>query len=329
MRHTRSLLLALSLAVAGLSSTHARATSVVTGASRDNTIFAEFDTLSNGAGQTFFAGRNGLGDLRRGLIKFDLAGLVPANATVDSVVLRLRLSMTLPGSRLVSLYRLLADWGEGTSDAESGEGAGAPATPGDATWNQRFFGASLSWLNPGGDYAASASATRPVGALGVYAWRSTGMTADVASWVQNPSSNLGWMVLGDESAVAGAKRFDSRQATTAANRPSLTIFYTEVPTAAGPLSPRVQLFPVHPNPFNPAASIRYQLPAAQRVRIAVYDISGRIVRVLVDGVVAAGDNETVWHGDDNHGVRVASGIYVLKLTTTDTAPQTEKMVLLK
>jgi hypothetical protein len=43
----------------------------------------------------------------------------------------------------------------------------------------------------------------------------------------------------------------------------------------------------------------------------------------------AGANETVWHGDDAHGMRVASGVYVLKMVTASGAAQTEKMVLLK
>lgn len=325
MRHPQYLLL---LSILTLSSTPAHATSVTTGASRDNTLYAEFDTLSNGAGQTLFAGRNGLGDTRRALIRFDLTGLVPVGATVDSVVLELRLSNTQPGSRPVSLHRALADWGEGTSDAAGGEGAGAPATAGDATWLQRFFGASQPWTTPGGDYAPAASAMRPVGAIAFYTWRSPAMAADVEFWRRNPSSNFGWLILGDATA-GGAKRFESRQSTTPANRPTLTIYYTRTSTAAGPLPGAVRLFPVHPNPFNPSASIRYELATPQHVTVSVYDIAGRLVRILVNGVMPAGTNETVWHGEDARGERVASGVYVVKLTAVNAAPRTEKMVLLK
>jgi FlgD Ig-like domain len=328
MRHPHYLVL---LSILTLSSAHAHAASVTTGASRDNTLYAEFDTLSNGAGQTFFAGRNGLGDARRALIRFDLTGLVPVGATVDSVVLQLRLSNTQPGSHPVSLHRALADWGEGTSDAAGGEGAGAPATPGDITWLQRFFGASQPWSTPGGDYAPAASATRPVGAVAFYAWRSPAMSADVEFWRQNPSSNFGWLMLGDETVGAAgvAKRFESRQSTTAVNRPSLTIYYTQTSTAAGPLPGAVRLFPVHPNPFNPSASIRYELATTQHVTVSVYDIAGRLVRTLVNGVMPVGTNETMWRGEDARGNRVASGVYVVRLTAANAAPRTEKMVLLK
>ena len=326
MRHPHYLLL---LSILTLSSAPAHAASVTTGASGDNTLYAEFDTLSNGAGQTFFAGRNGLGDTRRALLRFDVAGLVPVGATVDSVVLHLYLSQTQPGSRAVALHRVLADWGEGTSDAEGGEGAGAPATAGDATWLQRFFGAGLPWASAGGDYAPAASATRPVGAVGFYDWRSTGITVDVSSWVQNPSLNFGWEMIGDEVVSGGAKKFESRQSPTPANRPLLTIYYTETPTAAGPMPGAIRLFPVHPNPFNPSAGIRYELATTQHVTISVYDAAGRLVRTLVDGVMPAGANETVWHGEDARGERVASGVYVVRLMAANAAPRTEKMVLLK
>jgi len=325
MRHPHCLLL---LSILAVSSTHVYAASVTTGASRDNTLYAEFDTLSNGAGQTFFAGRNGLGDTRRALIRFDLTGLVPVGATIDSVVLQLRLSNTQPGSHPVTLHRALADWGEGTSDADGGEGAGAPATPGDATWLQRFFGATRPWATAGGDDAPVASATRPVGAVGLCAWRSPAMAADVEFWRRSPSSNFGWLIRGDET-VGGAKRFESRQSITAANRPSLTIYYTQTSTAAGPLPATVRLFPVHPNPFNPSASIRYELATAQHVTVSVYDIAGRLVRTLVNGIAPAGANETVWHGEDARGERVASGVYLVRLTAANAAPRTEKMVLLK
>jgi hypothetical protein len=306
----------------------ARASSVTTVASRDNTIFAEFDTLSNGAGQGFFAGVTALGAERRGLIRFDLTGLVPASATIDSVVLQLHLSTALPTSHFVALHRVLADWGEGTSDAPGGEGTGTAATPGDATWLQRFFGASQPWASPGGDHAPVASATRPVNGPAFYTWRSAGMNADVAFWVQNPSSNFGWEVIGD-AAVGGAKKFESRESPTPANRPTLTVYYREGATAAGPLPDSVRLLPVHPNPFNPSASIRYELAATQHVTVTVYDAAGHVVKTLVDTVMPAGANEIVWHGDDARGARVASGVYVVKLGTANAAPQTRKMVLLK
>jgi hypothetical protein len=154
------------------------------------------------------------------------------------------------------------------------------------------------------------------------------MTADVAFWLANPAQNFGWELTGNEITGSTAKAFGSRQNTTAASRPLLTVYY-RIPTAAGPVPTATRLFPVQPNPFNPSASIRYELAASERVTIVVFDSSGRRVKTLVDETLPSGAHEIVWHGEDAHGGRVASGVYVVKLATANAAPQTEKMVLLK
>jgi hypothetical protein len=53
------------------------------------------------------------------------------------------------------------------------------------------------------------------------------MVADVQSWLDNPANNFGWLVLGDESGIATAKRFDTRESTSP---PVLSILYTSAPT---------------------------------------------------------------------------------------------------
>ena len=310
-------------------STPLQAASVTVGAARDNCIYAESDTLSNGAGQSFHAGKNGASIIRRGLIQFDLTGSLPEGATVDSVVLQLNMSMSQPGSRVVALHRVLANWGEGTSDAPMGEGIGAPATPGDATWSQRFFGGSQPWSAAGGDFDATASANLLVGTVGLYAWRSAGMVQDVTFWLANPTLNHGWLLIGEESAGASAKRFDSRQALTPANRPALTIYYTAGPTAAGGLPASTRLIGAVPNPCNPETTIHFETATAQRIRIVVYGVSGDEVRALLDEPVPAGPNSVLWHGDDARGRRVASGIYVVRMGAEDGSRAAHKIVLLK
>jgi hypothetical protein len=68
-----------------------------------------------------------------------------------------------------------------------------------------------------------------------------------------------------------------------------------------------------PNPFNPITTIRYDLPAAGPVRLAVYDVAGRLVRVLVAGERAAGSYEAVWDGRDQSGRSSPSGSYLARL----------------
>src|SRR4030095_5835758 len=110
---------------------------------KDNTLY-QYDPVegdvSNALGQHFFAGETGLGELRRGVLAFAIAGIVPAGSTLLGVTLSLNMSRAPSGTpRTVELHRLSADWGEGTSVAPGEEGEGAPATTNDATWRHRFF----------------------------------------------------------------------------------------------------------------------------------------------------------------------------------------------
>src|SRR5262245_35539492 len=167
----------------------------------DNTLYEDVTgALSNGAGTGMFAGKNGSGLIRRAVVAFDVAGALPAGATISSVTLTMNMSQTPAGNQNVSLHRLLADWGEGTSVAAGAGGGGAPSTSGDATWIHTFFNTSF-WSAVGGDYAASPSATATVGsAIGPYVWASTAaMVADVQAWLNSPGSNFGWAVVGNEA----------------------------------------------------------------------------------------------------------------------------------
>jgi hypothetical protein len=197
--------------------------------SKDNTLYeydpAEGDT-SNALGLHFFAGKTALGGIRRGVVAFDIAGNIPAGSTIIAATLSLNMSRTLfDDLRTIELHKLLADWGEGTSDAPGEEGIGAPATPNDATWRHRFFD-TIFWTMEGGDFSATVSASQSVGPLGQYMWSSAQMVADVQAWLDNPGSDFGWLVLGDESANTTAKRFDTRES---ASPPVLTIQYIPGP----------------------------------------------------------------------------------------------------
>ena len=92
----------------------------------------------------FFVGNNGSGISRRSVITFDVGSKVPVGSTVTAVTLTLHVSMTRVGSRAIGLHKLIADWGEGTSNSSSGGGGGgASSTAGDATWIHRFFDTQL------------------------------------------------------------------------------------------------------------------------------------------------------------------------------------------
>jgi len=83
-----------------------------------------------------------------------------------------------------------------------------------------------------------------------------------------------------------------------------------------------------PNPFNPKTSIRFDLPEAQAVRLAVYDTSGRQVALLVDEIKQAGYHTVEWNGTDDRGSSMASGIYFYRIEAGP-LKQTTRMMLLK
>ena len=92
---------------------------------RDNTLYQENAGNSNGAGY-LFAGEQGGGSVRRALLRFDVAGAVPAGAQVAQVELNLHVSRAGFADPLpASLHRALADWGEAGSNAGERSGAGA------------------------------------------------------------------------------------------------------------------------------------------------------------------------------------------------------------
>jgi hypothetical protein len=90
--------------------------------------------------------------------------------------------------------------------------------------------------------------------------------------------------------------------------------YADVEPPAAPLEYR--LYPTSPNPFESSTTIRYDIPEADRVKLAVYDVNGRRLRSLVDvPVQEAGRHTASWDGRDDGGKQVAPGIYFYRLET--------------
>ena len=72
----------------------------------------------------------------------------------------------------------------------------------------------------------------------------------------------------------------------------------------------------YPNPFNPLTSISFELAQKAAVELRVYDLQGRLVRVLLDGdLLDDGLHEAQWNGRDGQGQSVAAGVYVYRLVT--------------
>ena len=101
-----------------------------------------------------------------------------------------------------------------------------------------------------------------------------------------------------------------------------TAFYSDPdPTGTGPerSDKMPQGFALHqnyPNPFNPATTISYEIPAAGHVTIKIYDLTGRLVKVLVNQNLQPGAHSITWDGTDMRGAKVAAGIYIYQIEFT-------------
>ncbi len=83
-----------------------------------------------------------------------------------------------------------------------------------------------------------------------------------------------------------------------------------------------------PNPFNPSTEIRFTVPAAGQVDLAVYDLTGKRLRTLVAQTLPAGEHAVCWNGEDDGGATLPSGLYVYRVTSSGQT-LTRKMMLVK
>jgi hypothetical protein len=90
----------------------------------------------------------------------------------------------------------------------------------------------------------------------------------------------------------------------------------------------LRLDPNYPNPFNPTTTIRFEIETAQHVRLDIYDVSGGLVRTLVDDMKAPGVNLVRWDGESRGGEPVSSGVYFARVQTSSRAA-TRKMILIR
>jgi FlgD Ig-like domain len=84
----------------------------------------------------------------------------------------------------------------------------------------------------------------------------------------------------------------------------------------------------YPNPFNPVTTIKYQIPVKQMVTLSVFDVTGRLIRTLVNEYNDPGFHAARWDGKDGRGVPAASGIYFSRLQA-GSYTETRRMVLLR
>ncbi len=196
--------------------------------SKDNTLYETVDgSTSNGAGERIYMGKNAQNTIRRAVLEFDVSD-IPTDAEVQSVELDMTI-INLPGSAVngtADLHFVTAEWGAAASVGAGGGGNGAPSQAGDATWIHRMFDTD-NWSTAGGDFMGSPSASTSylVSDVNLTFASSNGLIADVTTWVQNPTDNHGWIILGDENNIGNARGMGSADNSNANVRPVLTIEY--------------------------------------------------------------------------------------------------------
>lgn len=91
---------------------------------------------------------------------------------------------------------------------------------------------------------------------------------------------------------------------------------------------KFQLYANFPNPFNPETKIEFETPKSSTVYIGIYDVNGRLVKTLIDESVAPGYHSVIWHGNDDNGRAVHSGVYFYKMVT-ESYSKVNRCVLLR
>ena len=98
------------------------------------------------------------------------------------------------------------------------------------------------------------------------------------------------------------------------------------PTSGIPTEPH--LYDNHPNPFNNETVIRFSLPQQEQVQLKIINISGQVVRNLVNTNLSAGIHSVRWDGRDEKGMVVASGLYLYQLKANGNQ-LTKRLILAK
>ena len=84
----------------------------------------------------------------------------------------------------------------------------------------------------------------------------------------------------------------------------------------------------YPNPFNPETHIKYAIPKEGEVKIEIYDVLGRLVKLLIDEHKPAGYYQIIWDARNDEGMVVSNGVYLICMKS-GTFTSLKKMTLLK
>jgi serine protease len=158
---------------------------------------------------------------------------------------------------------------------------------------------------------------------------STPMSTAPDDWSALTSAGPFTLAPGDSIRVAFALLYGESLADLQANTDAAKAAYLTTAVDEGSAPQPLQLLAQNfPNPFNPSTRIDFGLKRPGHVRLTIYDLSGRQVRLLVDGIREAGRHHETWDGLDDAGTPMSSGLYVYRLTSGE-GTVARKMMLVR
>ena len=203
----------------------------------------------------------------------------------------------------------IAAW-DGSSWTNLGSGADGPVYGLTVYDDQLFAGGSFTT-------AGGTSANR-IAAWNGSSWSPLG--TGVNYWVEDLTVYDNRLVAGGQFTIAGGK--------ISAYVATWEEIATGIDGGGDVTAYSVELVQNHPNPFNPSTMISFSLSTRAQIRLSIYDVQGKLVIHLVEGVLGEGVHKAVWNGKDMRGNPVTSGLYFYRLRTGD-ATLSKKMLLLK
>ncbi|RKZ05757.1 hypothetical protein DRQ32_12030, partial [bacterium] len=188
----------------------------------------------------------------------------------------------------------------------------------------RLLGLSTRWIEAGLEMSWADPRDASLASLDLYRGRAPGELAflrsvhDSDSWIDNEAAEL----------FEGGPLFYQLVGRTGEDVmwQSVELEIREAPPSTAPS--RTRLVGARPNPFNPRTTIYFDLAHPDDVTVSVYDLAGRRVREWVLRNQLPGRGQVIWDGDDRHGRRASSGVYLVRLQA-DGIVDTKRVTLLK
>lgn len=189
----------------------------------EDTFLIEDNGANAGGHSHVSLGTSNGGSSRRGLFRFDVAAVIPAGATINSVTFSTNVTLRGGGNNFTAnLSALTSDWGEGVGTGNNGRAAIA----GEANWTENFS-TSSTWATAGGDFSGTLSSVL-IDAVGMFTFASGGaLVSSVQQMLDDAAGDFGFILsASDESLNGTAVRLGSLEDGSPA---FLSVDFTPVP----------------------------------------------------------------------------------------------------